>query len=206
MKKIMIPAEKAEFELSIKKSRFISLLFPVDNDRDVRRILKELREEHTGANHVVWTYVLGDEGTLYGLSDDGEPHGTAGRPVLEVLKGSGLTYAALFVVRYFGGTKLGTGGLVSAYTQAAQEVLAVAEQIEKIDKSEISLRCSYSQYEGVKKILLEEKAEELIENFEEDVQIKAHIPTGNTKSCRNRIQDYTKGSVEMEIPDAADKE
>ena len=100
-----------------KKSRFISLLYPVPDDHEVKKILKELRKEHPDSRHVVWSYVLGDAGTLYGLSDDGEPHGTAGRPVLEVLKGSGLTFAALFVIRYFGGIKLGTGGLVSAYTR-----------------------------------------------------------------------------------------
>ena len=199
MKKIMIPAKKVQSEFSVKKSRFISMVFPVENDMEVRSKLKELRAEHPSSRHVVWSYVLGDAGTLYGLSDDGEPHGTAGRPVLEVLKGTGMTYVALFVIRYFGGTKLGTGGLVSAYTQAAQDVLALVDSVEKIEYSEYSLSCSYAQYEGVKTILLENEVLDCAENFSEDVKISGKVPQRNIEDCRRAVKDFSQGSVEITI-------
>jgi uncharacterized YigZ family protein len=197
MKKIMIPAKKVQSEYSIKKSRFISMVFPVENDGEVRSHLKELRAEHSASSHVVWSYVLGDAGTLYGLSDDGEPHGTAGRPVLEVLKGSGLTYTALFVIRYFGGTKLGTGGLVSAYTQAAQDVLAHVESVEKIDTAEFSLICTYSQYEGLKALLIQNEALDCVEEFSENIEISGRVPRRNLENCRSTVKDYSHGSVEI---------
>ncbi|MBF9015222.1 MULTISPECIES: YigZ family protein [unclassified Oceanispirochaeta] len=199
MKKIMIPANKVQSEFSVKKSRFISMVFPVENDMEVRSKLKELRVEHPSSRHVVWSYVLGDAGTLYGLSDDGEPHGTAGRPALEVLKGSGLTYVALFVIRYFGGTKLGTGGLVSAYTQAAQDVLALVNSVEKIEYSKYSLSCSYAQYEGVKAILLENKALDCVEDFSEGVTISGKVPRRNIEDCRRDVKNFSQGSIEINI-------
>lgn len=197
MKKIMIPAKKVQSEYSIKKSRFIAMLFPVENDGEVRSQLKTLRTEHPASSHIVWSYVLGDSGTLFGLSDDGEPHGTAGRPVLEVLKGSGLTYAALYVIRYFGGTKLGTGGLVSAYTQAAQEVISLVDPVEKIEYTEFSLACTYSQYEGLKALLIKNAALECFEDFSEHVEISGKVPQRNLKNCCTAIRDYSQGSVEM---------
>ncbi len=197
MNKIMVPAAVFESEFTEKKSRFISLLYPVSDDHEVKSILKALRREHPESRHVVWSYVLGDGGTLYGLSDDGEPHGTAGRPVLEVLKGSGLTYAALFVIRYFGGIKLGMGGLVSAYTKAAQAVLAGAESVEKIERISVALSCSYSLFEGIKSILLQRDIVDLKEDFSDAVVLEGELPEREFEECRREIQDQSHGSVEL---------
>lgn len=197
MKKIMIPSKKVQSEFSIKKSRFISILLYVESDKEVRQYLKELRAQYSDSRHVVWSYVLGDAGTVYGLSDDGEPHGTAGRPVLEVLKGSGLTYAAVFVVRYFGGIKLGTGGLVSAYTKAAQDVLALTEPIEKIEYTDFCLSCSYSQFEGIKSLINQYDSLDCIENFSENVEISGRIPLQSLEKFRLDVKDLTQGTVEI---------
>ncbi|MDA3957430.1 YigZ family protein [Oceanispirochaeta sp.] len=197
MKKIMIPAGMAENEFTLKKSKFISLVYPVLDDLEVKSHLKRLRQEHPGSSHVVWSYVLGDAGTLYGLSDDGEPHGTAGRPVLEVLKGSGLTFITLFVIRYFGGTKLGTGGLVSAYTRAAQEVLSLVETREKMEYSRVALVCSYSQFEGIKSILEQAAIQDLQEEFTDLVHLKGEVPDKYREACQKEIQDYSSGQVNL---------
>ncbi|MDC7240410.1 MAG: YigZ family protein [Spirochaetales bacterium] len=201
MKKVMVPSEKGTSEFTIKKSRFISHLYKVADDGEVKQLLKTLRAEHPQSRHVVWAYVLGDAGTLYGLSDDGEPHGTAGRPVLEVLKGSGMTYAAVFVIRYFGGIKLGTGGLVQAYTQAAQEAVAEVEAVEKIDYTSVLLECSYSQYERIKGLLQGHEAREISEDFAENVTISAEIPDRNIEACGSDIFDFSQGSVEIMTAD-----
>ena len=192
-----MPAGIVESEFTEKKSKFISLLYPVADDHEVKKILKTLRKEHPESRHVVWSYVLGDGGGLFGLSDDGEPHGTAGRPVLEVLKGSGLTYAALFVVRYFGGIKLGTGGLVSAYTRAAQDVIALSETIEKIDRCSVALSCSYSQYEGIKSVFMQRDLVELKEEFSDAVVLEGLLPCRELEECRREIMDLSNGSVEL---------
>jgi uncharacterized YigZ family protein len=197
MKKIMVPAGSYESEFTEKKSRFISRLYPVDDDHEVKSLLRELRKDHPESRHVVWSYVLGDGGTLYGLSDDGEPHGTAGRPVLEVLKGSGLTYAALFVIRYFGGIKLGTGGLVSAYTRAAQEVLALAESVERIERIPVALSCTYSQFERIRSVLLERDLKDLKEEFSDAVVLEGDLPLREFEDCYREILDMSSGAVEL---------
>lgn len=197
MKKIMVPSGTFESEFTEKKSRFISHLCPVDDDREVKRLLKEFRKDHPESRHVVWSYVLGDGGTLYGLSDDGEPHGTAGRPVLEVLKGSGLTYAALFVIRYFGGVKLGTGGLVSAYTRAAQDVLTLAESVERVERIPVGLSCSYSQFERIRSVLLERDLKDLKEEFSDAVVLEGDLPLREYDPCSREILDLSNGTVEL---------
>ena len=197
----MVPSENTISEYVIKKSRFISMVVKINNDGEVKQHLKTLRGEHPQSRHVVWAYVTGDDGTLYGLSDDGEPHGTAGRPVLEVLKGSGLTWTAIFVIRYFGGIKLGTGGLVSAYTKAAQDVLALVEAVEKIDYKSVLLECSYSQYEGIKALLVSHDSRDISEEFTETVAISAEIPCRNVDACGKEIFDFSQGSVEIMISD-----
>ena len=111
MKRIL---EIAETEIEIKKSRFISIAYPVSSLEEVKKRVLETRALHPSATHVVHSAVVGKSGTLYSSSDDREPKNTAGRPSLEVLKGSGITDICVCTVRYFGGTLLGTGGLVKA--------------------------------------------------------------------------------------------
>ncbi len=197
VQRIMVPDGCYSSEFSEKKSRFISLLVPVEDSLEVKAELKKLRDEHPHSRHLVWASVLGNDRELLGLSDDGEPHGTAGRPVLEVLKGSGLTYAAVFVIRYFGGIKLGTGGLVSAYTRAAKDVLAVAGRMEKKEMEAVSLLCSYSQFDGAKAILTGMGMQEIQEEFSDVVKIKGKIPSHDMEDCRRKLRDYSAGSLEL---------
>ena len=113
--------ERAEAEIEIKKSKFIAIALPVKTHDDVRNAVSSIRREHPTANHVVHAAVIGKAGTEYSMSDDREPKNTAGRPALEVLKGSGITDIVICIVRYFGGTLLGTGGLVNAYKEDLRE-------------------------------------------------------------------------------------
>ena len=120
----LVPLESRTLELFVKRSRFIAKAEKVSSPEEVKPLVRRRREEHPGCSHVVWAFVTGPpKSRTMGLSDDGEPKGTAGRPVLEVLKGSGITDTLVTVVRFFGGTKLGTGGLVRAYSDAARGVL-----------------------------------------------------------------------------------
>ena len=114
-KAMKIPTARAEAEIEVKKSRFIAIAIPANSLEDVKKAVQQVRSEHPDATHVVHAAVIGKAGTIYSSSDDKEPKNTAGRPALEVVKGSGITDIAVCIVRYFGGTLLGTGGLVKAY-------------------------------------------------------------------------------------------
>ena len=201
MEKIFIPAGPAESEFLEKKSRFISRIIPTDDPEVIRSIIRETRKEHLQSRHVVWAYILGDSRSIFGMSDDGEPHGTAGKPVLEVLKGSGMTDILVLVIRYFGGIKLGTGGLVSAYTRAAQDVLKQVEPLEKIASSRYSFSCPYTFYDQVKKAVLQAKGSIINEIFETDIKIEMNLPDEMYQKCSDTIRDITAGSLILPKPD-----
>ncbi|MBN2541096.1 MAG: YigZ family protein [Bacilli bacterium] len=114
---------KTAAEIEVKKSRFIAVILPVSKEEKTKEILNEIRKEYPNANHYTYAYVLGEDARIQKASDDGEPTRTAGYPILEILLKNELTNCILIVIRYFGGTLLGTGGLIRAYSGAASEVL-----------------------------------------------------------------------------------
>ena len=115
-------------ELIIKNSRFLNELFPCSEQSEARGIIKAQKQKYADATHVVHAFVLGLSGEVLGMSDDGEPSGTAGHPALDVLKGKNCTNLVLTITRWFGGTLLGTGGLVKAYGDCAKSVLQAATE------------------------------------------------------------------------------
>ncbi len=130
-----------EVELDIRKSRFIGIVMPVDNRDAAQRQLDLLRSQHRSATHVCWALMAGGQS---GMSDDGEPSGTAGRPMLEVLRHHELDGVLAAVVRYYGGIKLGAGGLVRAYTDAVATALKQAQRIERIAWAEVEIAIAYA--------------------------------------------------------------
>src|SRR5690606_169599 len=122
-------AREAEAEIIIKKSRFIGRARPVASEEEAIRFIEAVKKEHWSATHNCAAYVVGDNNELQKQSDDGEPSGTAGRPILEVIKNMGLKYTAVVVTRYFGGIKLGASGLIRAYAEGAQVAIQAAEPI-----------------------------------------------------------------------------
>ena len=135
-------------EIEIKKSRFICYLYPIKDPDEFPPLLQALRKEHYKAAHHCSAYVIGQQFEIQKMSDDGEPSGTAGVPMLEVLKQRELTYLAAVVVRYFGGIKLGAGGLVRAYGQAVSEALNHATIIQNVSQEVIALELSYAQVDS----------------------------------------------------------
>ncbi len=124
-----VTASYAETELVIKKSRFLAFVYPLDTEEDAERYLAELRKKYYDATHVCFAYIADEMGNRARFSDDGEPSGTAGMPMCDALKKSGVRKVLVAVVRYFGGVLLGAGGLVRAYSSATSEVLALAQKI-----------------------------------------------------------------------------
>lgn len=138
---------KAPFshEIDIKKSRFICYLYPINSMEEASDYIASLKKEHYKANHHCSALVIGEKSTIQKMSDDGEPSGTAGVPMLEVLKKYPVTNILAVVVRYFGGTKLGAGGLVRAYSQSVREALKNAPLVQNISQMLLSVTLSYSQ-------------------------------------------------------------
>lgn len=145
MQPYKVPANTAQSEFVERRSRFIGQVWPVSSYEQVQQILAELRRQHYQARHVVHAVRL-QQGSLVRFSDDGEPQGTAGPPLLELLQRADLTDCLVTVVRYFGGVLLGTGGLVRAYTQAGQQALQQAGEIWQVPAIETRLHGSYAAY------------------------------------------------------------
>ncbi|MDY0176697.1 MAG: YigZ family protein [Lentisphaeria bacterium] len=188
----------SQVEIIIRNSRFLAELFPVDSAELAREKLREQKLLHAQSSHVVHAFVVGLEAGILGCSDDGEPPGTAGRPMLEVLRNSELRNVLLTVARWFGGTKLGTGGLVRAYTECAQAALAQAQTRPLIERSQVSFLCPYALYEQIKLLLAELEFECSNEDFAEEVLIAGELPSANLTKLKNQLRELSHGRIELE--------
>lgn len=208
MSEVFIIKEKAETEFTEKKSKFISIACPVTGQPQVQQIIKETRILHPDSRHVVWAYIVGNSRTVFGYSDDGEPGGTAGRPLFEVLKGSTLTDTLFMVIRYFGGIKLGTGGLVKAYTKAGQDLLEVVKPYRKIAKTQFSLSTAYSYYDQIKILISSLDGEIVNEEFSENIRMDILIPDEAIEDCALQLATLSAGKIKLERkdPDEPDPE
>lgn len=149
-----IPAETTQVELRIVNSRFIATIGEARTAEDARAFIDLVRKEFSDATHNVYAFRAGYGASVTeGMSDDGEPPGTAGRPALSVLRGADLGDVVVVVTRYFGGTKLGTGGLVRAYTESVQEALAALPTTERVERRRGTLSVPYNLYERVKLLI-----------------------------------------------------
>lgn len=172
---------------------------PCQKQDEARAILKAQKEKYADATHVVHAFMLGKAGEVMGMSDDGEPSGTAGRPVLDVLRGSGATDIMLTVTRWFGGTLLGTGGLVKAYGGAAKELLSQCQESgaleEYVPKKEFSFECDYALYKNVKRAFDEFSIDGLSEDYADKVRASAKVPQDQYEVLAARLKDLSKGKI-----------
>ena len=182
--------EEKQAELIVKKSRFISIARMCSSPADVKRIVDETRAQYPDATHVVHAAVMGNQ---FSFSDDHEPKNTAGRPALEVLKGSGITNIIVLIIRYFGGTLLGTGGLVKAYGDSTKLVLDGIKTEELVEKSSFSLTIGYEMYESTKRLLASVTADSIKEDFGTDISITGTIPVSNKDTLASQISDLSNG-------------
>lgn len=167
--------ENAESEIIVKKSRFIAIAVKSESLEEVKEIVRAVRDKHPKANHVVHAAVIGKSGSLYSSSDDKEPKNTAGRPALEVLKGSGITNITVCIVRYFGGTLLGTGGLVKAYGDAVKSVLEIVKTEEMREKENLTLAFQYEYYTLLKRLFEQYSVNVVSEDFSTEIRIALSI-------------------------------
>ena len=157
----LIPAEPVVFEQEIKKSRFITYLAHTPGAEVAKAFVQSIKSQHADARHNCWAFVAGrpEDSMSWGFSDDGEPSGTAGKPMLAQLSGSGVGEITAVVTRYYGGIRLGTGGLVKAYGGGVQQALAVLITKEKVITSPLYVRCAYNQVPLLEAVIAEHHAE-----------------------------------------------
>ncbi|QHB16892.1 YigZ family protein [Mannheimia pernigra] len=168
-----IPKADAIFEEEIKKSRFITYLRHTDGMDQAKAFWQELKMQHPHARHWCWATVAGtpNDSQQYGFSDDGEPSGTAGKPMLNYLLGSGLGEITAVVVRYYGGIQLGTGGLVKAYGNGVQQALLQLERMCKVLRKNYRLQCEYEQFNTISHLISGRDINIIEQHFEEKVHL-----------------------------------
>ncbi len=180
-----------------KRSRFIGYCKPVKTEEDATAFINEIRAKHWDARHNVYAYSL-REGNLRRYSDDGEPSGTAGMPVLDVITKNGVYDVCVVVTRYFGGILLGKGGLVRAYAQGAKLALEAGQVIKMQSCLLCSLGCNYNQYGKVSAAVIDAGAQIDDTLYEADVVIKFHMPSELLPSLNKKLADITAGEVQAE--------
>lgn len=196
-----ILTKHVEYEETIKGSRFLSELIPCQSQGEAREIIKAQKTKYADATHVVHAFVIGPGAEVMGMSDDGEPSGTAGRPSLDVLKGHGCTNVLLTITRWFGGTLLGTGGLVKAYGNGAKGVLDAATLQgafeELVAKTQFSFQTDYTFYNPIKTLMENFHFYNLKETFETNIEMSGEIRADELESFSNQILNLTNGKVKI---------
>ena len=182
-------------EMMVKNSRFRSELEYAETPEAAREIWRLRKTQYDNGGHIVYAFIVGAQGNIQGCSDDGEPSGTAGRPTLEVLKGSGLTNVILTTARWFGGTKLGTGGLVHAYTASAQAALENIRTRELVPMRELDFTVPYALYEQVKRLLAASGFETKQEEFLSEIRIRGELTAAALPELRTKLRDLSNGKI-----------
>ncbi|HJG85838.1 YigZ family protein [Pseudoflavonifractor capillosus] len=198
MTEYYIPTEAAEAELVEKRSRFIGQVRPVETEEEARAFVEQVKKKHYDARHNCWCYRLRDGG-VERYSDDGEPQGTAGQPMLNVFQREEVTNVVCVVTRYFGGVLLGAGGLVRAYTQSAKDALDAAGVSVVRRWVEAAVPCPYSFFDRVK-LEVEAHGGVLGETeYAADVTVHALLPEGQVEVFSARMTELTAGGTEVQI-------
>ena len=193
----LIPSATHRVETAVSNSRFFTTIGRVDTVAAARAFLAGVRAEMSDANHHVYAYRVGfGNSVTEGMSDDGEPSGTSGPPVLAVLRGSHIGDIIVVVTRYFGGTKLGTGGLVRAYSDAARAGLESLPTERKIEKRVLGIEIPYHYFELVKRLIVQHSGVIDEETFAADVTILASFPVDAIDAFRAAVIELTNGTVE----------
>jgi len=171
-----------------KGSKFYSYAYPIDSETDVKIFLQKIKKEHHSARHHCFAYVIGKDGTKFRANDDGEPSGTAGKPILGQINSNSLTNILIIVVRYFGGTLLGTSGLIRAYRAAAAHAIQNGKIIIRTIKKQILIKFPYPLINEVMKVLKEGSYKPIEQEFGEVCKIITEIPEGDIEFVSDRLE------------------
>jgi uncharacterized YigZ family protein len=199
----LVPECDCLFEEEIKKSRFLTYLHRVSSHDEAKAFVSTIKSQHPEARHHCWGYVCGrpTDSMSWGFSDDGEPSGTAGKPILAQLSGSGVGEVAAVVVRYYGGIRLGTGGLVKAYGGGVQQALKLLTTVEKRITTIVVLKMDYSLVPLVQSIVKDFSASESEVSYQQDVTMDVEIDIAQVNSFTQTIINRSGAKVIVVTPD-----
>ncbi len=193
------PVGSAEAEIVVRRSRFLARAVGVVSAREAQTEIRRVRADHPDASHVVYAFLVGDLHSEHaGMSDAGEPKGTAGRPVMEIVRGSGIRDLVVTIARYYGGTKLGTGGLVRAYGDAARAVLERLRTTPRVHRCTAECRLPYDLHERVRGELRAAGAEIRDEEYSADVRLVFTVDAEALSKVERIVRDLSRGSVTVE--------
>jgi uncharacterized YigZ family protein len=199
-KSYAIPLTEIRREHVVVNSRFIATLAPVFSAEEARTFITRIKKEFADASHNVPAYIIGGGNTVTEFcSDDGEPSGTSGKPALAVLRGSGLGDVVVVVTRYFGGTLLGTGGLVKAYTESTQLVVNAVERGQRIPVHVSMLAIPYNLLERVRLMTARHNGEVLGEDFAGDITMTLQFPVDSFNDFQKELQELSAGKLKAEV-------
>lgn len=193
---LIVPLASTRAEIRVVNSRFIASLAPADSTEAARAYIAAIHHEFPDATHHVPAFILGGgNATTEYCSDDGEPSGTSGRPLLATLKGSGLGNVVIVVTRYFGGTLLGTGGLVKAYSEAGKAVLAVVRRAALVETHRVELALPYHLFDRARSMLAESGCTIVTENFAEEVHLEVDVDADSYQRFESMLSQISSGAV-----------
>ncbi|AGO53245.1 IMPACT family protein [Serratia plymuthica] len=194
-----IPAGPVSVSEEIKKSRFITLLAPTCGPDAAKAFIQQTRDEHPAARHHCWAFIAGppNDSQQLGFSDDGEPSGTAGKPILAQLMGSGIGEITAVVVRYYGGIKLGTGGLVRAYGSGVQQALKQLIVSNKVPQAEYTLQCDYAQLALVENLLQQTEGRIVQGEYGACVMLHLALPVTVVETFGKKLRDLSRGNLQL---------
>ena len=198
MKEVRIVYQGGTAETEEKKSRFIAAAVAVHTEEEALAFLASLKKKYWDASHNCWAYVMGENGQLMRCSDDGEPQGTAGRPILDVLTGAGICGAMIVVTRYFGGTLLGTGGLVRAYGKAASEALKNSRVMTKKEGVLLRIRTDYTDVGRLQYLFGQKDIPVYNSEYTDSVMMEVLIEAQELDSLKRDLTECTAGRVIFE--------
>lgn len=178
----------SEGAYSEKRSKFLAFAMPVRSVEEVKQIVAEYQKKYYDARHVCYAYMLGAERKEFRANDNGEPSGTAGKPILGQINSNELTDILIVVVRYFGGVKLGTSGLIVAYRLAAAEAIAAAEIVEKTVDEEVTFHFEYPFMNDVMRIVKEEEPQMVVQDFDNDCTMTLRIRKDSMPRLKARLE------------------
>lgn len=194
----LVLTEGGSGEIEEKKSRFIATLRPAETEEEAEAFIEEMRKKYWDARHNCFAYVLGERARTVRFGDDGEPGGTAGKPMLEVLLGAGVCDVVVVVTRYFGGTLLGTGGLVRAYTQAVQEGLKNCRLGRRIAGVRLMLTTDYGAIGKILYLLGQKNFSPEGSDYGADVSLRLLVPQETAEQLRAELMDAAAGRIRIE--------
>lgn len=199
MKPYLIPSESVTFTEEIKKSRFITLLAHTSGVEEAKAYVQQIKNEYPDARHHCWAFVAGrpDDSQQLGFSDDGEPTGTAGKPMIAQLLGSGVGEITAVCVRYFGGIKLGTGGLVRAYGNGVQQALNLLKTEQKVPQTICSLLTDYSHMNQIELLLSQIGGQIIASDYTDKVSLQISLPATLIDEVGVKLRDLSRGALEL---------